>query len=71
MDNLWFLFAAYLIVWLAIWGYTIRLGRKQRQLSVELEHLRTLLDERERHKENGPLGTVQGERHNTEEGEPP
>jgi len=38
--RLWFLFAAYTIVWLAIFCYVLILGKKQRKISTELNALR-------------------------------
>lgn len=45
MDNLWYLFFAYLIIWVAIWAYTVRLRIKQARLSKEIEFLKARLSE--------------------------
>ncbi len=46
MNSLWFLFSAYLIIWIGIWGYTVHLGRKLKRLSIELEQVKTVLSAR-------------------------
>ncbi len=37
--RLWFLFAAYTIVWLAIFGYLLSISRRQKRIIAELENL--------------------------------
>ena len=39
MKNLWYLFAAYSIIWTALWLYTMRLSRKNKELQEELRDL--------------------------------
>jgi CcmD family protein len=51
MDNLWYLFTAYLIIWVALWGFTWRLGRRQSRLSKEIEFLKARLSENSDHPE--------------------
>lgn len=41
-KNLWFLFAAYFIVWLLIVGYLFSLSRRQKKLVGELETLKQM-----------------------------
>jgi CcmD family protein len=43
-KNLWFLFAAYFIVWLLIVGYLFSLSRRQKKLVRELETLKQMRD---------------------------
>ncbi|MGQ9629062.1 MAG: CcmD family protein [bacterium] len=43
MGNLLYLFTAYSIVWVAIWGYTLWLGRREAHLFREVERLKSLL----------------------------
>jgi CcmD family protein len=43
MTNLWYLFTAYTIIWVAIWSYTMWLGRKQTRLFREVERMKALL----------------------------
>ena len=38
--NFWWLFAAYGIIWLALFGYVIKVLRRQRELERDLERLR-------------------------------
>jgi CcmD family protein len=41
-KNLWFLFAAYFIVWLLIVGYLFSLSRRQKKLVQEIETLKQI-----------------------------
>jgi CcmD family protein len=43
MTNLPYLFAAYAAVWIALFVYLLRLGRKSRDLEAEVRELRRLL----------------------------
>ncbi len=43
MENLWYLFSAYLIIWLALWGYTIRMSRRQTRLANEITSIKDQL----------------------------
>ncbi|MGH7598756.1 MAG: CcmD family protein [bacterium] len=45
-KNLWFLFAAYFIVWLLIVGYLFSLSRRQKKLVQELETLKQIRQEK-------------------------
>ncbi len=45
MKNFWYLFAAYTIIWAALWVYTLWLGRREAHLSAEVENLKALLSE--------------------------
>lgn len=47
MTNLWYLFAAYMIIWVAIWCYTMFLGKKQKRLFSEVERIKGLLNKQE------------------------
>jgi CcmD family protein len=40
MMGLYYLFAAYTAVWVAIFGYLLSIGRRARQLEREIEELR-------------------------------
>ena len=44
MTNLPYLFAAYAAVWIALWVYLLRLGRRNRELEDEVRELRRLLE---------------------------
>ena len=44
MKNLWYVFAAYSIIWTALWGYTIRLSRKNKELQEELHELQARVE---------------------------
>ena len=44
MTNLPYLFAAYTAVWIALWVYLLRLGRRNRELEDEVRELRRLLE---------------------------
>lgn len=46
MGNFWYLFAAYTIIWIALWAYTLLVGKRQTRLSDELESLKVLLSEK-------------------------
>ncbi len=47
MKNFWYLFAAYTIIWAAIWAYTLWLGRREARLTSEIENLKALIKEDE------------------------
>jgi CcmD family protein len=44
MTSLSYLFAAYTAVWLALFVYLVRLGRRSRELEEEIRELRRLLE---------------------------
>lgn len=44
MTNLPYLFAAYAAIWIALFVYLLRLGRKSRDLEEEVRELRRLLE---------------------------
>ena len=44
MTNLSYLFAAYTAVWVALFVYLLRLGRRSRELEEEIRELRRLLE---------------------------
>jgi CcmD family protein len=44
MTNLGYLFAAYAAVWIGIFVYVLRLGRRSRELEEEARELRRLLE---------------------------
>jgi CcmD family protein len=46
MEDLEYLVAAYTIIWIAISGYVLRLGRKQSQLQREIDALTKEVAER-------------------------
>jgi len=41
MDNFWYLFAAYTIIWLVLFGYVLVLNSRQKKLHTEVEQLKT------------------------------
>lgn len=41
--NFWYLFSAYSIIWLVLFGYLLRLGRANRRLKKELDVLKEAL----------------------------
>ena len=43
MQNLVFLFAAYTVIWVALWGYTIMLGIKEKRLTEKAKRLESML----------------------------
>lgn len=45
MTNLGYLFVAYAVVWIGLFVYLLRLGRRNRELEEELRELRQLLGE--------------------------
>lgn len=45
-DHFPYLFAAYTVIWIAIAGYAMRLGRRNRELEDEIRELRERLDGR-------------------------
>ncbi len=46
MEDLEYLVAAYTIIWIAISGYVLRLGRKQSKLQSEIDALTKEIAER-------------------------
>lgn len=40
MKNFWFLFAAYTIIWTAMFVYIVRLSKKNKELRNDLRELR-------------------------------
>ena len=40
MNNMWYLFIAYLVIWAALWGYMLWIGKKERRLSEELKRIK-------------------------------
>ena len=46
MENMIFLFAAYTIIWAAVFGYVFYLYRRQRRLQREINSLKKSADER-------------------------
>ena len=45
MENMFFLFAAYTIIWAAVFGYVFYLYRRQRRLQREINSLKKAADE--------------------------
>ena len=39
----WYLFSAYTIIWLVLFGYLLKLGRANRRLKGELDTLKEIL----------------------------
>ncbi|MDI6880005.1 MAG: CcmD family protein [Desulfitobacteriaceae bacterium] len=44
MDKLFYLFLAYTFIWVLIFGYTLRLGRRQLHVQTELDILQKTID---------------------------
>jgi CcmD family protein len=44
MRNFWYLFAAYTIIWTALFAYIMHLGRKNRELRDELQDLQARVE---------------------------
>ncbi|MDA8443300.1 MAG: CcmD family protein [Peptococcaceae bacterium] len=45
-DNLFWLFVAYSFIWVVIFWYTLRLGRRQAKVAEELEFLKKSLKDK-------------------------
>lgn len=43
-PELWYLFVAYLLIWVSLFAYLAYLGRQQGRLAAELDLLRRLLE---------------------------
>jgi CcmD family protein len=43
-DNFPYLFAAYAVVWIGLFLYVLRLGRRNRELEEEIRELRRLIE---------------------------
>ena len=44
---MWYLFIAYLVIWSALWGYMLWIGKKERRLSEELKRIKLDLGRKE------------------------
>jgi CcmD family protein len=44
VKNFWYLFAAYTIIWTALFGYIVHLSQKNRELRNELRELQTRVE---------------------------
>jgi CcmD family protein len=44
VKNFWYLFAAYSIIWAALWVYMLHLSQKNKELQEELRALRVQLE---------------------------
>lgn len=44
MKNFWYLFAAYTIIWTALFAYIMHLSRKNRELRDELQDLQARVE---------------------------
>ena len=44
MKNIWYLCAAYLTIWTALWVYMMHLSQKNKALQAELRDLRVQLE---------------------------
>lgn len=40
MKGLWYLFAAFLVVWIGLWAYVLRMAARQRALRAQIEDLK-------------------------------
>jgi len=47
MDNFWYLFAAYSLIWIGLFVYIFTLVGREKQLLVEVEELKNTLDRME------------------------
>ena len=47
MENLGFLFAAYTIIWVVLFGYVISIFTRQRKLQKELDLLKEMFKEKQ------------------------
>ena len=47
MKNIYFLVAAYSLIWLVVFGYVFNLVKKQKGLSKEIERLKRILKKNE------------------------
>jgi len=47
MENAGYIFAAYAIVWVVVFGYVLFLFNKQRRLKQEINSLKEMLKEKE------------------------
>jgi len=47
MENLGFLFAAYTIIWVVLFGYVISIFTRQRKLQTELDLLKEMFKEKQ------------------------
>ena len=45
MENIGYLFAAYTVIWVVVFGYVLMMQRKQRQLQREIKLLQESIDE--------------------------
>ena len=57
MKELWYLFAAYLAIWIGLWVYLISLAARQRGLRRRIEDLKQLLGPQEE-----PKGSAENRR---------
>ncbi len=46
MNNLFYLAAAYLLLWLVLLGYVFNLMKKQKSLNQDVERLKMLIEEK-------------------------
>jgi len=49
VKNFWYLFAAYTVIWAVVLGFVLSFYLRERALRREVEALKELLDQRERH----------------------
>lgn len=54
MDNFWYLFAAYTIIWAVLFGYILMLVSRQRQLQRDVESLSRELESQRREGAQNP-----------------
>lgn len=45
MNNFWYMFAAFLIIWIAVLAYVLSLAQRQKQLRREINQLKSALPE--------------------------
>ena len=44
MKHIWYLFAAYSIIWTVLWAYIMHLSRKNKELQEELHDLQARVE---------------------------
>jgi len=45
MKNFWFLFSAYMVIWVAIFGYILKLNGKMKELKLKLDKFESETEE--------------------------
>ncbi len=45
MQNFWYMFAAFLVIWVGVLAYVLSLANRQKQIKREIEQLKMALPE--------------------------